>query len=119
MPFLEAMAMGKAVVANNAPTMNEYIQHNINGYLIDFRNPKEIDFSNIETIKLNAHNSIIKGYETWKNNSFKIIEFINENKTKKPKLTKYMFKSILQNLLSFEEKNGKYLLKILFIKFRF
>ena len=31
--FLEAMAMGKAVVAPDNPTMNEYVTHNVNGFL--------------------------------------------------------------------------------------
>lgn len=33
--FLEAMAMGKCVVANNAPTMNEYIADGKNGVLVN------------------------------------------------------------------------------------
>ena len=35
MTFLESMARGGVVFANNAPTMNEYIQHGKNGILLD------------------------------------------------------------------------------------
>ncbi len=35
MTFIEAMARGAAVIAYNAPTMNEYIKHNRTGYLCD------------------------------------------------------------------------------------
>ena len=33
--FLEVMAMGKCVIANDAPTMNEYIDNGQNGVLVD------------------------------------------------------------------------------------
>ena len=36
--FLEAMAMGKCVVAEDAPTMNEYIANGKNGVLVDVDN---------------------------------------------------------------------------------
>lgn len=44
--FLEAMAMGKAVVGVNNPTMNEYIADGKIKYFFDLDNIKEIDFSN-------------------------------------------------------------------------
>src|SRR5262249_44736154 len=39
MSFLEAMAMGMAVVAPDSPTMNEYIVDRVNGYLYDPNRP--------------------------------------------------------------------------------
>ncbi len=42
MSFLEAMAMGKAVVAADNPTMNEYLTHNVNGYLFNPEDPRPI-----------------------------------------------------------------------------
>ena len=77
--FLEAMAMGKAVVAVNNPTMNEYIEHEKNGYLFDLKNPKEIDFSNIEQVQKNTHEFMKKGFEKWENDKKKIIEFIEKS----------------------------------------
>lgn len=76
--FLEAMARGKAVVAVNNPTMNEYIINGINGYLYDNNKPHQIDFSNIVEIQKNAYRSIEKGYKKWKNDKIKIINFIKD-----------------------------------------
>ncbi|MGI6494766.1 MAG: glycosyltransferase [Kiritimatiellia bacterium] len=47
MAFLEAMAMGKIVVANDDATMNETIRDGENGFLFDWRNPKRLDMSQI------------------------------------------------------------------------
>jgi glycosyltransferase involved in cell wall biosynthesis len=76
--FLEAMAMGKAVVAVNNPTMNEYIENGKTGYLFDLKNPKEIDFSNIEDVQKNTYEYMKKGYEKWEKDKKKIIEFIEK-----------------------------------------
>ena len=76
--FLEAMAMGKAVIAVNNPTMNEYITHGKNGYLFDLKNPKEIDLSNIEQVQKNTYEFMKKGYEEWEKNKHRIIDFIKK-----------------------------------------
>lgn len=60
MSFLEAMSMGKAVVAFDRPTMNEYIKDGITGYLFQER-LKPIDFSNMAQVQLNAWNSVRAG----------------------------------------------------------
>ena len=39
--YLEAMAMGKAVIAVDNPTMNEYIKHGINGYLFNLKSAQK------------------------------------------------------------------------------
>ncbi len=78
MSFLEAMSMGKAVVAANNPTMNEYIEHGKTGYLFDLKNPKEIDFSDIENVQKNAHAFMQKGYEKWEKEKHRIIDFIEQ-----------------------------------------
>ena len=74
--FLEAMARGKAVVAVNQPTMNEYIQDGFNGYLYDVDDLRPIDFSNIDRVGENALLSIQKGYEEWRKQEMSIIDFI-------------------------------------------
>jgi FkbM family methyltransferase len=74
--FIEAMARGKAVISPNNPTMNEYIEHNKNGYLYDMSNPTPIDFSNIEQIQVNAYKYIVNGWKRWKKDKLKIVEFI-------------------------------------------
>jgi glycosyltransferase involved in cell wall biosynthesis len=74
--FLEAMAMGKAVVAANNPTMNEYIENNKTGYLFDLSNPKEINLSNVEKVQKNTYNFMCDGYKMWEKDKHRIIEFI-------------------------------------------
>ena len=78
MSFLEAMAMGKAVVAVNNPTMNEYIKHGETGYLFDLKNPKSIDFTNIEQVQKNTHAFMRAGYEKWEIERRRIIDFIEK-----------------------------------------
>jgi lipopolysaccharide biosynthesis glycosyltransferase len=78
MSFLEAMAMGKAVVAADNPTMNEYIKHGENGYLFDLQNPKSIDFSEIEKVQKNAYEFMREGRRKWEEDKQKIIEFIKK-----------------------------------------
>ncbi|HEX8974746.1 MAG TPA: glycosyltransferase [Patescibacteria group bacterium] len=76
MSFLEAMAMGKAVIAVNNPTMNEYIVHGKTGFLYDLSNPQEIDLSDIENIQKNTHEFMWNGFKKWENEKHKIIDFI-------------------------------------------
>jgi len=79
MSFLEAMEMGKAVVAADNPTMNEYIEHGKTGYLFDLDNPKKIDFSDIENVQKNTYKFMKEGFENWEKNKYKIIDFIKRN----------------------------------------
>lgn len=76
MSFLEAMAMGKAVVAVNNPTMNEYIEHGKTGYLFDLENPKKIDLSNIQDVQKSTYEYMQKGFEKWEQDKHIIIDFI-------------------------------------------
>ena len=78
MSFLEAMAMGKLVVANNQPTMNEYIENGKTGLLFDWQNPQPLDFSQREKIQKNAYEFMKKGREKWEKEKEKIVEFIKE-----------------------------------------
>lgn len=73
---LEAMARGRAVVAVNAPTMNEYIINHVNGYLYDINNPQQIDFSDVKNIQLNSYNFIKDGYKNWLRERKRIVEII-------------------------------------------
>ncbi|MCM0758035.1 glycosyltransferase family 4 protein [Sporomusa sphaeroides DSM 2875] len=76
--FLEAMAMGKAVVAANHPTMNEYITHGVNGYLFTVDDLQPIDFSNLEQVQECAFNTIVEGRKQWNEGNSQIFEFIEE-----------------------------------------
>lgn len=77
--FLEAMAMGKVVIAPNNPTMNEYIINNKTGYLYNINSPKQIGFLNILEIQKNTIHLITNGYKRWVNQKHNIIKFIKKN----------------------------------------
>jgi len=111
MSFLEAMAMGKCVVAPNNPTMNEYIKHNRTGYLYNPMNPKPIDFSNSRDISRNAKSYIRDGYRLWKSKEDELIDFIDTpcqyfHTPLWHKLTKacLIFLSHVKNLISFQKR---------------
>jgi hypothetical protein len=78
MSFLEAMAMGKAVIAPDYPTMNEYIRHSRNGYLFDFQSPKPIDFGDISMVRRSAYESVVHGYEKWLSQSEGLVDWIRQ-----------------------------------------
>ncbi len=65
MSFLEAMAMGKCVIAPDNPTMNEYIVHGVNGLLYDVDNPRPLDLSRAAEIGASARQSVVNGYRDW------------------------------------------------------
>ncbi len=76
MSFLEAMALGRCVIAPDNPTMNEYISNGQNGYLYDYKNPVHIDLENIDEIQKNAYEFIAKGYEKFEANKREILKWI-------------------------------------------
>jgi len=83
MSFLEAMSMGKAVIAVDNPTMNEYIEHNKTGYLFNLSDPHKIDISNIEQVQVNTFRFICKGYLRWEEDKQLIIDFIKGKKIRR------------------------------------
>lgn len=78
MSFLEAMAMGRCVIAPNHPTMNEYIKNGETGYLYDYNNPKPINLNDIQKIQQNTVKFIEEGYARWEKEKGKILEWIEE-----------------------------------------
>ena len=74
--FLEAMAMGKAVVAADNPTMNEYITHRVNGYLFDPENAEPIDLACFREIGQAGRHFIERGNLRWKRSKRAIAEWI-------------------------------------------
>lgn len=76
MSFLEAMAMGRCVIAPNNPTMNEYIENGKNGYLYNLRKPKKISLKNIEQIQRNTIEYVNEGYKKWNKNKYNIFDWI-------------------------------------------
>lgn len=76
MSFLEAMAMGKLVIANNQITMNEYIKNGETGYLCNFKFPKNLKLKNIEQIQKNTYEYAKNGYQNWLKQRESILELI-------------------------------------------
>ncbi len=116
MSFLEAMAMGKCVVAADNPTMNEYISHGKTGLLYDPDNPGPLDFSNIEEISLNAQKYIEEGRQRWLESEKELLDFIQETLKSKKIIKNLTLKVKLSFYFKF--KKTLYLIKR-FIKFRY
>ena len=78
MSFLEAMAMGKCVVAPNLPTMNEYIKHNETGILYDLKNPKPLNEFDGKSLGEKSYNYIKQGYAIWEKEKFNMLDWMEE-----------------------------------------
>lgn len=78
MSFLEAMAMGRCVIAVNHPTMNEYIVNNQNGLLYNLNDIDDVSWKkiNIKEIQKNAYDYICEGYAKWEENKIDILKWI-------------------------------------------
>lgn len=77
--FLEAMSRGLAVVAAGAPTMNEYLQHGVNGYLYDQRKPGPIDFSRLGEVGAQAGRDAAAGHARWIAAQAALVAFIKDS----------------------------------------
>jgi hypothetical protein len=80
MSFLEAMAMGKCVVAPNRPTMNDYIRTGHNGILYELNEIRPLNFDDVEHISQNALRSVQDGHAAWVKSIKDMIRFIEETK---------------------------------------
>lgn len=78
MSFLEAMAMGRCVIAVNHPTMNEYIVDNQNGLLYNMNNIDDTTWKDVDIKKIqkNAYDYICDGYLRWEENKIEILKWI-------------------------------------------
>lgn len=78
MGFLEAMAMGRCVIAPNYPTMNEYIINGFNGILYDVRKPQSIGQVDVRKIQLSSKTFIENGYKKWCEEQDNILKWVAE-----------------------------------------
>lgn len=76
MAFLEAMAMGKCVVAHNDATMNEYIEDGKTGILFDLAKPKRIDFAKVRCVRAGIVEAAASYHRRWESDHGKINAFI-------------------------------------------
>lgn len=86
MAFLEAMAMGKCVVAHNDATMNEYIKDGVNGILFDADRPIAITESQVLSVLSNINATKEQFYGVWLEDMKKISNFIFTQKPCAPSL---------------------------------
>lgn len=80
MPVIEAMTMGKVVVAPDHPAMNEYITHDVNGLLYDMQDLKPLNFSSAKTLAMQAREDSLSGFRKWKDSRPGIVDWINPGK---------------------------------------
>jgi glycosyltransferase involved in cell wall biosynthesis len=76
MSFLEAMAMGRCVVAPDRPVMNEVIRHGENGLLYRPRFPRPLDFSDARGIGGRARAGALLGHREWLARREAVADFI-------------------------------------------
>ena len=76
MAFLEAMAMGKCVVAYDDATMNEYIKHGETGVLFNSRELTAVDFSVVEHVRKNLSKFSVAQFVKWQKNAQTINDFL-------------------------------------------
>ena len=76
MSFLEAMAMGRCVIAPNYPTMNEYIKNGKTGFLYDLDTISNLKIKDVRKIQENTLDYMKKGYRSWIKNRKKILKWI-------------------------------------------
>jgi glycosyltransferase involved in cell wall biosynthesis len=76
MPFIEAMAMGKVVVATNHPTMNEYIVNGVNGILFNINDLKPVNFLDSKNIANNARKFAFNSYNNWEKTKMDLVSWI-------------------------------------------
>jgi glycosyltransferase involved in cell wall biosynthesis len=77
MPVIEAMTMGKVVVAPDHPTMNEYIHHGQNGLLYNVQDLKPLDFMHAGSMAARARKDSLSGFEKWQKSKADLLNFIN------------------------------------------
>lgn len=87
MSFLEAMALGRCVIAPDNPTMNEYIQDGKNGFLYPWTlfkrshcaAPSSLTEADIREVQHNAYQSIVEGHKHWEEQKHLILDWIEED----------------------------------------
>lgn len=82
MSFLDAMAVGRCIIAPDHPTMNEYITNGVNGYLYNYENPRRIKIKNLRKIQQNTIKFIQDGYKKWERNKYKILDWLEADPKK-------------------------------------
>lgn len=99
MSFLESLAMGKCVVAHDAPTMNEYIRDGENGLLTDLRAPRQLTAAELSAVQARAAQSAKALYARWCGDERRILEFVDACAKCPPLKSPWRVKSVIAYLL--------------------
>lgn len=99
MSFLEPLAMGKCVIAHDAPTMNEYIVNGKNGILVDMRHPRRIAAQEIVAARSGVFELACSLYGQWRSDEQKILGFFDALATVEPLRSPWTIKSCATYLL--------------------
>ncbi len=74
--YLEALASGHCVIANDDATMNEYIENGKNGIIVNYQHPKRISLDHYKTLGDNALKSCIQGRKEWLASEDRLVGFV-------------------------------------------
>ena len=74
--FLDAMALGRTVIAPNDATMNEYVVDGVNGYLYDPDDPRPLHLSDSVGTR-SVVESVRRGRREWEGSEPAILDFIH------------------------------------------
>ena len=106
MSFLEAMAMGRCVVAVDHPTMNEYIEHGLTGCLYDIACPSS-ETVNVPIIQRRTYAAIQEGHAKWEAEKLNIISWMEM----KPNVNRKLLRKTERNALYLKQYSiGNYFL---------
>ena len=86
MAFLEAMAMGKCVVAHDDATMNEYIKDGENGVLFNACDPRTISNASVMRVLGNVGKSAVELRTRWMTESNSVSAFVESLPPCRPSL---------------------------------
>ena len=84
MSFIEALSMGMPVVANDEPTMNEYIVDGVNGFLYRSNKISPLTLGNLDDHKAmgrRAREIAFFGYERWISDQERLFDFLTQPTT--------------------------------------
>jgi hypothetical protein len=74
--LLDAMRAGLAVIAPDAPTMNEYVRDGVNGWLYAPAAPRPLEFPGWAQRKLAAHDAVVQGRARWLGQQQGLVDFV-------------------------------------------
>jgi glycosyltransferase involved in cell wall biosynthesis len=99
--FLEAMASGMCVFANDQATMNEYIDNFQTGILFSYNSSSKIDFREVDfhSIGSQARSYIAKGYKNWEFSLKEVLPVLIEKFINNTTLNTKILKNIPVELL--------------------